>query len=39
MAAFPRRETWIARVVVRRADPARAPDLTEPVEVSWRRLR
>lgn len=39
IAAFPRRETWLARVVVRRPDPARAPDLTEPVEVSWRRLR
>jgi hypothetical protein len=39
LAALPHREAWSVRVVVRRSDPEGAPDLTEPVEVRWRRLR
>lgn len=39
LAALPHREAWSVRVVVRRSDPEESPDLTEPVEVHWRRLR
>jgi hypothetical protein len=36
---YPRKEIWQARVVVEIPDPAGAPGVARPVEVSWSRLR
>jgi hypothetical protein len=39
LRAYPRLEVWQARVAVDIPDPANAPDVARPVEVSWTRLR
>jgi hypothetical protein len=36
--AYPRRETWLARVVLERVDPE-APEIFRAAEVSWTRLQ